>query len=269
MSHNRRMLEMVFRAPHPALRPHVAGGYWGYAESGPPVRRVEVVQTGIVLHIALGPPLEVDGKERDSFVAGLYDAPVVLDHAGTQLGIQVNLTPLGARTLLARPLGDLARSTVALDDVLGRVTRDVAEELAGLPDWPSRFDVLDSWLLRRLRDAPDPRPDVAYAWSRLARTGGRVPVGTLCAELRCSRRHLAGRFADELGLGPKTVARMLRFERADAAVRAGQPLAAVAAACGYADQAHLTRDFRAFAGRPPAAHRRAVTNDQYRVTLAH
>jgi AraC-like DNA-binding protein len=268
MSDNRGMLEMVFRAPHPALRPHVAGGYWGYVESGPPVRRVEVVQTGIVVHIALGPALEVDGQQRASFVAGLYDAPVVLDHAGEQRGIQVNLTPLGARILLARPLGDLARSTVALDDVLGRVTRDVAERIAGLPDWSSRLEVLDSWLLRRLRDAPDPRPDVAYAWSRLARTGGRVPVGTLCAELGCSRRHLAGRFADELGLGPKTVARMLRFERADAAVRAGQPLAAVAAACGYADQAHLTRDFRAFAGRPPAAHRRAVTNDQDRVTLA-
>ena len=256
------VLEIVQRAPHPALRRHVAGGYWGYREVGPPIRRVEVAQTGIVVHLALGPPLAVDGAVRGSFVAGLYDAPVVLDHAGEQLGMQVDFTPVGARLLFGRPLGDLTRDVVPADDVLGRSIAELEERLAGLPGWPERFDVLDAYLLRRLRDAEPPRADVAYAWARLAATDGAVAVADLCRELGCSRRHLASRFREELGLGPKAVGRILRFERAVEAVRAGRPLAAIAAQCGYADQAHLTREFRALAGVTPAAYRDAVTNDQ-------
>ncbi len=256
------VLEMIHRAPHPALAPHLAGGYWGYREARPRPRRVEIAQSGIVLHVALGAGLAIDGAWRTSFVAGLYDAPVVLDHDGDQLGIQVNLTPLGARRLLARPLGDLARETVPIGDAAGRAADELGERLAGLPDWPARFAALDAFLLARLRDAPEPRPDVAYAWSRLSATGGRLPVGALCRELGCSRRHLAARVGQELGLAPKALARVLRFERAAADVRAGAPLAGVAARRGYADQAHLTRDFRALAGMSPGAYRAQVTNVQ-------
>ncbi|MEU4775790.1 helix-turn-helix domain-containing protein, partial [Micromonospora sp. NPDC023644] len=55
------------------------------------------------------------------------------------------------------------------------------------------------------------------------------------------------------GYGPKTLARILRMGRALALARAGTPLAEVAARCGYADQAHLTRDVRDLAGVPPTA----------------
>ncbi len=250
------------RSPHPALRPHVAGGYWGYREAGPPVRRVEVAQSGVVLVVSLGPRLAVDGAVHGSFLAGLYDAPVVLDHDGSQLAIQVTFTPVGARILLRRPLGDLARETAALEDVLGREAGELAERLAGLGGWVARFAALDAWLLRRLRAAEPLRADVAHAWERIAATGGGVPVGALCAELGCSRRHLAARFGEELGLGPKAVGRLVRFERAVAGVRAGRPLADVAADCRYADQAHLTREFATLAGMPPAAYRRQVTNVQ-------
>jgi transcriptional regulator GlxA family with amidase domain len=77
----------------------------------------------------------------------------------------------------------------------------------------------------------------------------------LAGEVGWSRRHLTDRFTAEYGLGPKAMARVLRFERARwMIVRAAFPsLAAVAAECGYADQAHMTREWQALAGASPTA----------------
>jgi transcriptional regulator GlxA family with amidase domain len=65
---------------------------------------------------------------------------------------------------------------------------------------------------------------------------------------------MADRFRAELGVTPKTAARIFRFERACGLLsQLRQPLADVAAACGYADQAHMTRDWSAFTGASPKA----------------
>jgi AraC-like DNA-binding protein len=79
-----------------------------------------------------------------------------------------------------------------------------------------------------------------------------VRVETLARETGWSRRHLSATFAREVGLPPKVFARLARFERAVRLLRAGGDLADVAYACGYADQPHMNRDFRAFLGAPPS-----------------
>jgi AraC-like DNA-binding protein len=244
--------ETAARPAHPALRPLVHRGYVGYAERGSPIRRVEVAYDAIVVILNLGAPLAVDARERRSFVAGLHDRATLTAHAGDQLGIQLDLTPLGAQMLLGLPMGELSRQIVDLEHVGGG---ELVRRLGEAPDWETRFDVLDAELLRRLDRATAPRPDVAYAWSRLQGTGGALSVAALCTELGCSRRHLAGRFAHDIGLPPKAVARMLRFRRVLRMLDAGTaPLGEVAAAAGYYDQPHLNRDFRALAGCPPGAY---------------
>lgn len=77
----------------------------------------------------------------------------------------------------------------------------------------------------------------------------------LTAKLGWSRKHLAARFHDEIGMPPKAVARIARFTHAQRLARSGMETgwAAVAAASGYADQAHLTREFGELAGTSPAA----------------
>ena len=105
--------------------------------------------------------------------------------------------------------------------------------------------------MRRLdRVETRPRPDVARAWRLLRESGGRLRVDGLADALGCSRRHLADRFAEEVGVPPKVAARLIRFEAARA--RLGEvPLARLAAECGFSDQAHLAREFRALGGAPP------------------
>ena len=74
----------------------------------------------------------------------------------------------------------------------------------------------------------------------------------LTAELGVSRQYLATRFRDEVGLPPKTVARIVGFQRAIGLLGADHAhLKRIAHDCGYYDQAHLNRDFRELAGSTP------------------
>jgi transcriptional regulator GlxA family with amidase domain len=101
---------------------------------------------------------------------------------------------------------------------------------------------------------------VAWAWRALEASAGGVEIGRLSERIGCSRRHLIAGFREQVGVPPKTAARILRFDRAARAVRDGRrgSLARLATACGYHDQAHMTREFRALAGLTPGAYRAAA-----------
>jgi AraC-like DNA-binding protein len=82
-----------------------------------------------------------------------------------------------------------------------------------------------------------------------------VRIADLAGEVGWSRRHLAERFTAEYGLTPKEAARVVRFERSKRLLqrRDRPPLADVASACGFYDQAHLAREWNDFGGCPPSA----------------
>ncbi|TCK25308.1 helix-turn-helix domain-containing protein [Pseudonocardia endophytica] len=187
-----------------------------------------------------------------SSVAGLHDAPAVLATGPAQTGMQLELTWRGARALLGLPAGELAGDVVDLAVLLPGLDA-LLDRLHGTPTWPARFALLDAWLCDLLdtRERPSvPAPELARAWDRLMSTGGTARVEDLAADVGWSRRHLGARFRAETGLGTKTAARLIRFERALGLLRspARPGLAEVAAVCGYADQPHLARDFRDLAG---------------------
>ncbi|MCV7070741.1 helix-turn-helix domain-containing protein [Mycobacterium rufum] len=110
---------------------------------------------------------------------------------------------------------------------------------------------------RRDADAPAERRPRHRPWGGLVagahhRERGRAAIGPLAAELGWSHRRLISRYRDAVGLPPKTVARIVRFERAAERLRGGAELSAAAAECGYFDQAHLCREVRDLAGVTPA-----------------
>lgn len=233
---------------------------------GPPGRALTAV-------ISLSDPLEVaadvdDGSPvtpYDSVAGGLMCRSVAIHHDGRQQGVQVSLTPLGARALYGMPAAELADRLVPLDELLGALGVELVDRLRAATTWAARFAALDALLLRALSHGADSdrlprvRPEVAEAWRRLVAARGRVQVGAVAAELGWSRRYLTERFRGEVGLPPKTFARVLRFEHAHELATAHDPLpwAEVATASGYADQAHLVRDWSEFTGRSPTAWRRA------------
>jgi len=235
----------------------------GFAEQLPsPALRQELPRPMAVLVISFGAPFELGfahpqqgySVRHGSFVAGLHDATATNRSTGRSHCLQLDLTPLGARLLFGVPMAELGNRIVGLEDLLGAEAGRLEQRLHQLPDWPERFALVLDLLRARFAAAGGLPADMRWAWRALARSGGSLPVGELGAELGVSRRHLVQRFRDAIGLPPKALARMLRFNRALDRLEAGErDLATVALAAGYYDQAHFNRDFRGFAGQTPGA----------------
>jgi len=256
--------------PAEPLRPYVAA-YTGYRQRGvPPARHRGLPSPYLTLIFTLDEPLTIVAHpdpgqppgEYGTLLGGLHSVPALITHAGAQSGLQVALRPLGARALLGLPAGELAALDLPAEAVLGGVCAELREKLQSAAGWPERFAVLDEILLRRAglswAAGADVAPEVSWAWHELLREGGATRVSELAAGTGWSERHLTSRFRAEIGLAPKAAARVVRFDRARKLLvrklTAGGDylLADLAADCGYFDQAHLAREFRALAGCPPS-----------------
>ncbi|WP_342371722.1 helix-turn-helix domain-containing protein [Propioniciclava soli] len=247
----------VTRPMHPALRPYVASCV-GYDYRLP----TDAVHHGLpssalTVIFAFDEPLDCGwGTEAASarfwtLAAGLHTRPSLIRTHGSQVGLQLGLTPRGARALLGVPAAPLASTLVSGDELGAALPRCLHERLAPL-SWARRFTVLEEHLLERLGRAGRAGHRTAeLGWRRL--TGAPRRVEEVARELGVSRRHLRNLFMAEFGLSPKEVAQVARFDRARTLATNGVPLAETAAAAGYADQAHLTREWRRFAGLTPTA----------------
>ncbi|MGN6793294.1 MAG: helix-turn-helix domain-containing protein, partial [Streptosporangiaceae bacterium] len=214
------------------------------------------------LTIAAHPDPAQPGGSYLTLAGGLHTAPALITHEGAQSGIQVALSPLGARALLGMPASELVSLDVEATEVCGWLATEIQQRIQAATSWPERFAVLDQVLSNRLRSSSgDGRDEVSaevrFAWERLLATGGRITVAALAEQTGWSARHLRTKFADEVGLTPKTAARVVRFDRARRLLQrrsaSGRPLdlAALAAHCGFYDQAHMDGEFRALAGSAP------------------
>lgn len=192
------------------------------------------------------PPLRLT-----SFVPGFHDVHAITEYTGPQRGIQVDLTPVGAFRLLGLAGADLHAGAVDLADVWGRDGPRLVDRLVSAPDWPTRFGIVDAFLLQRAERGRRVVPAVAWSWESMRRTDGRVVIGELVREIGWSRRHFVEQFRHHVGMGPKATARVLRFARAARMLDGSRSISDVAADCGYADHSHLVRDVQAMAGCTP------------------
>jgi AraC-like DNA-binding protein len=212
--------------------------------------------------ISLGEPTRVTrmshpGQAPAEFiglVGGLHLQPAEISHNGNLAGVQLDLTPAGARSLLGIPSGELGALTVELADVLGGEASEILGRAAEARGWTSLFATLDTLLLRRMGRAPEAWPQVIQAWETVLRGGGLAPVGDIAREVGWSKRHLGERFRNEYGVTVKEASRIVRFHRSRLLLQRDPEctIADVAASTGYADQAHMAREWRALAGCSPS-----------------
>ncbi|MER7894094.1 helix-turn-helix transcriptional regulator [Micromonospora sp. NPDC094482] len=181
--------------------------------------------------------LLVAGPDRTAFVS--VSAP-------GERWVGLRLPPGVGPAVFGVPADELRDARVPLAALWGDpAVADLAERVAADP-----AAALPALAAARLRAAGG--PDRLGARVALAAAAG-VPVAAIAAEVDLDPRALHRRSRRLFGYGPKTLTRILRMRRALDLARTGVPLAEVAAACGYADQAHLTRDVRDLAGVPPTA----------------
>ncbi|MCU0307828.1 MAG: helix-turn-helix domain-containing protein [Thermoleophilia bacterium] len=252
---------VVHRPPAP-LRGLVASCV-GYRLDGFPAGvHIGMPSPLLTVVLSLDGPVEVrdagGGVHREvALASGFNDRPVAIPHEGAQHGVQIDLTPEGARALLGCPPAALARQVAPLADLLGAPAGEAQERMHAAQGWPARLAALDAVLLRALARTPRgvARPDAEAALRGLLGSGGTARVAHLAAGVGLSRRRLGDVVRGEYGLPPKALARIIRFDRSRRMLMhpARPAIGAVAAACGYADQAHMDRDWRGLAGASPSA----------------
>ncbi len=255
----------------PPLPPELVGfvrSWVGYVETTPGTHRSrELPGPHVVLIFEFGPPLRLSSRKNVAcvvrrsrgFVAGLDDGWSYTEHDGVQCGIQVSLAPRGARAFFGLPLTELTRTVLDLNELLPGHSV-FTERLEASPTWAQRFELVGRLLANRMAFGNVHRK-VAWATSAIERSGGRIRVSSLTHDLGISRKQLRQDFLTHVGMPPKLYAEIVRFDRLTRLLRhsPGTPWATLAQELGFADQPHLAREVRRFAGLTPTELRRTVT----------
>ncbi|MCE7007443.1 helix-turn-helix domain-containing protein [Kibdelosporangium philippinense] len=249
-------VDFVTRAPHPALR-HLVRRYIGYTQHDVSLSVHRGLPSGAVtLIISLAEPIKMvggpgGGGQTQAAVGGLHLEPTLIQQDRFQQGLHLELNPVGLRALLGIPATELTSDVIDLADLPVKWAGSLPDRLAAQPTWAARFTLLDAELSGTLCPV-NLVAEVQWAWRQMMTGRGVRSVNDLADEVGWSRRHFTSRFAREVGLGPKQVSRLIRFEHSAALIRGGQSLAEAAVAAGYYDQAHMTNEWRVFAGCTPA-----------------
>ena len=160
----------------------------------------------------------------------------VLEGSGRVLGVMFR--PAGFRPLLGAPM------------------RTIVDRQLPFPvDLPPECDAVDDSLASVIPTERQPSEDTTAVVDRIAADPAVVRVAALADQLGVSERQLQRRFSDHVGLSPKSIVRRYRLYEAAERARCGPvDWAALAVELGYSDQSHLSRDFTAALGVPPARY---------------
>ncbi len=187
------------------------------------------------------------------FVAGPDRGPVAADVGAGADVVGIRLRPGAAASVLGSAVSELCDRRVPLDALWGIPAAELAERLADLATAAERRRLLALAVRRRIENAVLDLPVLAavQALGRPCATGTDV-----AGQVGLSPRQLRRRFVHQVGYGPKTYERVMRFRRFLDLTAGGHRrrvgLATLAAEAGFADQAHLTRECRRLAGSTPA-----------------
>lgn len=239
-------------------------GYSDYAErTGSFTTRRELPHAQGVLLINLAKPIAIvsaDGREirlqaGEAFVAGPQLRAVLSRSMGQQAGMHVFLPLSSLRRLVGVPLDQLLDRVIPLAALLGGQETSFSHALAGARDLGDRVALLDAALTRRFATT-QPLPRAQIHALALLRDRPELDISEVARAVGWSRKHLASRVHDAVGVGPRSWRRLIRFERLTRRLAAaGTPdWAALAQDAGYCDQPHMIREFREFSGLTPTEH---------------
>lgn len=185
---------------------------------------------------------------------------VVIQNPGSRTAVLgIRLRPAGAFALLGRPVHDTTDRTVDLRELAGPSADALAERCAAARGAAARLRAAARWLCDALSPATAPDPAVAWAADVIERGHGRLSIGALQERTGWSRTRFTTKFREQVGVAPKTLARIARFRHALATLHGSrESLSAIAHRCGYYDHSHFDADFRERCGFTPSDYRAAL-----------
>jgi AraC-like DNA-binding protein len=190
-------------------------------------------------------------RQPQHLLVGQMTRPILITPTGSVQLLGIRFHPGGTFPFFRIPMQELTNRVTDLEALSSEFQNDLvrcAEETSSL----LKVAAVEKLLVERVRSCKHDSRLVSLV-TKLVQNGGQVSVDQLATDAGVSSRQLERRFLLEVGIGPKLLGRILRFQQIFRAVdRHDEGWAAVAAGCGYYDQAHLIRDFREFTRQTPA-----------------
>jgi AraC-like DNA-binding protein len=236
--------------PRPPLS-HFVEMIWLYEHYGAGHPRERVLPTGTTELV-----IDLDGDHRAPVIAGPSSEFFTITTADRPSLLGVHFRPGGAFPFMRPPAGELHNLQVSLDALWGRRADELRDRVLEARTPAAKCRVCADVLLAQALRPLERHPAVAYAIRELERVPQARTIADLTQQIGLSSRRFIEVFTDEVGLTPKLFGRVRRFQEMLRLIDAEAPVewTDLALACGYYDQAHFIRDFRAFAGLTPTAY---------------
>lgn len=233
--------------------------FWTLESDVPSSEPERILPDGCVeLILNFGAPFSQHDENRHSlqprnFLVGQMTGPIFISPTGAVQLLGIRFHPGGTLPFLRVPLHEITDQVVELGGLSRELERELLSAASEAESLPDKAQAVEKFLTHRLTDQRQDFRLIDLA-ARIVASAGMMPVDQLAHEAGISSRQLERRFLREVGVGPKLLGRIIRFQQVFRAVeQCSSAWAAVALECGYYDQAHLIRDFNQFAQQTPAA----------------
>ena len=196
---------------------------------------------------------------RGCLFSGVQSEFIVIDTANQACVMGVHFKPGGAFPFFAMPASELHDVHVPLDELWGTSARELRDRLLEAETTEAKFLILEQCLLARVARPLVRHPAVSFALKEIQSVPHQQAISNLTEQIGLSPRRFIQVFTEQVGLTPKLFCRVRRFQQVLRSLQSGNidgrqiDWAGIAASCGYFDQAHFIRDFKAFSGLNPTA----------------
>ena len=266
-------MKVAFARPRPELAPYIEAVWMFESDVGLPPEdttvsapngcsRLIIPFENSMISMANG-RVEV-GREKGVYFVGLRDGPAFLRTQAGRTGlVGIDFHPCGAFPIFGVPMAETTNHHLAVDALFGKWGVEVIDRVHNLKRADERIAFIQLELLRRLRANKKQNPVVEFCVAALRSSSGRTSISKLERSTGYSRRYLDLLFKQHVGLSPKTIAEIFRFQKFYRiwAQKRTYDTFTREIYDDYHDQSHFTKEFKRMTGFPPLRFSQAVTNE--------
>lgn len=274
-------MEISFVKPHPELRPYIESFWVLESPAGLPPSATSIAAPNGCSKLII--PYEnsivsvANGRTQMSYAQRMYfvgnrDTATLIRSSAQKTGfIAIEFRPDGAFPIFGVAMSETSNQLWETDCVFGRWSGDVQAVLNDQELVDKKVAYIQDQLILLLRKNRYDAGLVGYCVGALRSADGRISIQDLQQRTGYSRRYLDRLFQQHVGLSPKVLAEIFRFQRFYRKWAQGAAFDVFKAELydHYYDQAHFTREFRKMTGHSPAKFIREVSNEFGRRLVRH
>ncbi len=204
------------------------------------------------------------------WIAGLQTQPSHVQSYGTSKMLVVQFNTLGAFVFLNDPLHYYTNQYVPLDCIFNSEVNNIWEQLNETPSRNAQFQIIETFLNRILLTNKSTHLLLSPVVKMLFQPNGE-PISEICKKLKISRKHLNHLVKEQIGVSPKTISSLMRFQQTLKTISNApeDKLTEMAYQLNYFDQAHFIKDFKKFSNLTPTEYAKMVKIKSSIKTVPH